>query len=354
MNNTFSGLSTIIPKGKRITFNDSDEEKKEKYDPMHDMNFEKALRKNNIFSGKEGRMMFELQQQAKGDQRFGLTKSFKGDMNKEQVSKSLKSITDAFDEEGSNTKTIEKKGKKDNKIYYEEEEIKNESRNNLSLLSSMLPNSEFLNMNTTKKQVKASDLVVKRFDPFLGIGVNLQIENSDSEDELVSKIHTSKLNKGFAPLIQKEVVNKNNTKQSKQSNDKELANVINHIQDKELKQTKVEVNFDFFRGLTNKETKPTTKNESIKKEMIQEKQSKQMSKEDKEEAERRLLQKKRRKEELAEKRNSEKAKEKEKLVRQDKLVRKKLSKDGVTEDKIDNYMRMISLVTEKKYKIKQN
>ena len=57
----------------------------------------------------------------------------------------------------------------------------------------MLPNSEFLNVNTTKRQVKARNLVVKKFDPFLGIGVNIQIEHSDLEEKLVNKIHAGKL-----------------------------------------------------------------------------------------------------------------------------------------------------------------
>ena len=61
------------------------------------LNFDRAVKKD-LYKGKKGRMLFELQQKSKGDIRFSFGKNFKNDVDIDKVSKSTKYTTDAFDE----------------------------------------------------------------------------------------------------------------------------------------------------------------------------------------------------------------------------------------------------------------
>lgn len=333
MNNggLFSGSFTQRTKSQKITFNDSDEEEAP-YKIEEDNNFDRALRKNDIFKGKEGRMMFELQQTGKGDSRFMLNKSFKGDMNTDQVSKSLKNVTDAFDVPT-------------DKMQYEPEKIKGETNNNLHLLSSILSNSEFLSINTQRKGYKPNDLIVKRFDPLLGLGKEMIIPAEEQKEK--SNIHTTKLQKGYAPLMKKEYDQLPQTS-SKDRRDKDLSEVINHIQEKELKDVKVEVNYNFFKSMTKQKTgndiNENQKEITVHKPIVEaphEKKEKVLSDEA-------LLKKKRRKELEKQAKQIEKETKVKIEEKKDRKFKNRLLQDFDSE-KVDNYLRMINLVSQKKH-----
>lgn len=350
---------------KKTVFNDSDDEndkpkiKKEEYDPKNDNSFVKALRKNNIFSGKEGRMLFELEQKGRGDERFKLSKSFKGDVSKDKVSNKMKQMTDAFDE--GEERDEDKKG---NIVNMNEKDFQEERNKNLNILSSMLSNTEFLNLNTQKKIHKANELITKRYDPLLGLGKEIVQKKEEEADEEIKKngVEKMKLLKGYNPLIKKStiLVGKDKKIVSKESKDNDLKDVINYIQEKELKDVKVEVDFGFFRNLIKSKEKEKEIGEDSKdtKDCVcNEKKIENMKMDLKESNEEhlnqneRLLKKKRKLEKKEKEKNEKKEKEMNQVKKEEKRemkFKKKVLKNGISEEKYDNYMRMINLISDKK------
>ena len=383
-----------MKKHKKITFDESSDENSNKktfdsnnnkYDfkkaldfkdsTNNDNNFNKAINKNNIFNDKNGKIMFEIQQSNKGDKRFNLNKSFKGDININKVSKNILLRTDDVSSKEKNS-IINIKTNKCHKNSIEDNSIEKETNNNLNILSSIIPNTDFLNMNT-KKKISSDKIILKRYDPMIGLGLDL-IETNNSNDYKLDNqsdnVKVKKLNKGFynnfdieSINTSKELNNINNTSLNKKTKG-DLQKVINYIQDKELKEVKVEINTNFFKQLFKKEnvinnntidnnnennenneidinTNDTNnieldlkEDENNEIEVISNKKNKdKINIKNKKNKEKKLLKKKQLKE------------EKIKLkLKQDQKYKAKLLKH-FDKEKVENYIRMQELISTKKY-----
>lgn len=272
-NKTFT---TLGPKN----INDNDKKVKRTLDLDFDDNnsetnedkFNNAIN-NKLYHGKQGRMLFELQQAGKGDKRFQFKSQFKDEINLDRVSKNLKSRTDAFDYKESNknknitslskSKHNQQDGDKKSKVYeiINSETLLKEKNNNLALLSTITSNTEFFDHKINKRQVRPHVLITKRFDPIIGLGEELKREDlkNKNTNEITNIV---KLNKGFEKLGKIETENDSKvksyfnktknilSKKELRDKDKELSNIINEIQEKDMKEVKVEVNLDFFRNIT--------------------------------------------------------------------------------------------------------
>lgn len=261
-------------KNKKIKKDDLDSS-----DDEMERNFNKALEKE-IYKGKKGRMLFELQQQSKGDQRFQFKNSFKNDVDVSKVSKNIKSFTDSFDNQNIEYKQSnslenrhEKKSEKlngvhhlkndnnDNIIEYSIEKIKSEKDNYLTLCKSLISNEEFFGHQINKRNINSHKLIIQRYDPAIGLGSHLIINQSNlsngdhkegNKDKEKGAIKINKLKSGFEKYS--EVKHENELNKQKYFNEKEkqkdLSDVINKIQDTELKEIKVDIDYGFFKNLS--------------------------------------------------------------------------------------------------------
>jgi hypothetical protein len=238
-------------------------------------------------------------------------------------------------------------------------------------------------LNTQRKVLKGNELIIKRYDPLLGLGKEI-VKSKEEEcfNETKAGVQQMKLMKGYNPLLKNSTVLIDNDKRIV-NKEKDLSDVINFIQEKELKDVKVEVDYGFFRSLVkskddkNKnvygsmgigigmvngnienidnidDNKDNTVNiidvnndKPIEKDGLIDLENEKLKKK-----ERKLLKKKRK----LEKREEEIKEKKEKILNQikndekrEKRFKKKVLHDGVSEEKYDNYMRMINMISEKK------
>jgi hypothetical protein len=196
-----------------------------------DEGFELALQKKQ-FQGKKGNMLMELQKSYKGDDRFVFDKKFKNDVDTKLVSRKLKNTTDVFDEQ--EKKEIFKK------------EISEEKNKNMNILSSILTNEEFFTFNNKKPNPKK--LIIKRFDPALGLGNDLIIKKEEKKVEE----NVIKLEKGVSR--KKNFENQNDYNRM---NSKDKQRVMSKVMDEANKifETKVEVKYDSLKNVFKKESK---------------------------------------------------------------------------------------------------
>ena len=259
-----------------------------------DENFTRALNKK-VFQGKKGHMLLELQKSYKDDKRFDMDKRFTNDIDTNKVPQKLKDLTYAFDNnfnqnENNFSKKIFKEENKKNSIknqiknsekelfdeniniivenisinnFNEEifkEKIEQEKLKNLSILSSIVSNQEFLSIS--KKINDPNTLILKRYDPSLNMGKNLLIENEKKKIE--NKKNFIKLEKGMEYKsefnIKEEFADKNNRKEMKKLNDlkkyeKEnvLKKIVNEINDQ--MEPVIDVNYDVWKNITKQKKK---------------------------------------------------------------------------------------------------
>lgn len=346
---------------KKQLFSDSSE-----YTPSQDNAFSQALKTKKFLEGKSGKALYELQKSYKDDKRFQLNKNFK-DIDYEKVPKTLKSMTDTFDtpktaalfdkkDKAIKSKSQIKKPRKDSHTSNEidEAELNQEKSKNINLLSQIIPNEEFLKEN--RKQLNPSNLLIKRFDPLLGLGKELINDTQKTQKSLI------KLKSGFSNA---EESNDNPKDRNSGNKANDLNLIINKLYEDDNRENKFEVKHDIWKSIisSNKGEKtlnspsksnqnitrnPTmkiknktsdNKNEDIKTENTQ--------KDKNADNEARLLNKKRKKEKKDRKRQEELERKEKVLSLQNKLVRKKLLRD-FNEEKVENYMRMVDLVSKKK------
>ena len=232
----------------------------------------------------------------------------------------------------------QKKKDESEKINIDTDTIQKEKNNNLALISSLISNEDFFGYKVNRKIMKHHDLITKRFDPLLGVGSNFikkdETQINDKEPEM-------KISKGFEKISAIKPKFDSNEHLRKKDKDADLSKVINSIQTTELKEVKVEINYNFFKNLTSGEEKVDSKKEIVKEEKSGiVKTIKKLSLEErhaKKEEYKRL-----KKEKLKKKIEKEK---KEQL--QDEKYRLKLLKE-YGEEKTENYLRMIKLISEKK------
>lgn len=248
-------------KNKNVFGKNSDIFENDKYDVNNDNNFDKALKKD-LYHGKKGRMLFELEQRGKGDSRFSFSNKFKDDVETEKVSKRIKSVTDAFDinanDDNNKVKSVKDKNKGIEKV--DQESLFKEKNRNLALLYRLLSNTEFFDYKVNRKQQKSHDLILKRFDPLIGLGEDLVRRPENVKD---SNKHSGvvKLDKGFQNVTLNKSSNEDNdinkffnpkkkiNENKEKATELDLTKVINEFQTKELKEIKVEVNYNFFASL---------------------------------------------------------------------------------------------------------
>jgi hypothetical protein len=140
----------------------------DKGEESEDDNFEIALKKKQ-FEGNKGQMLLELQKTYKGDKRFKLDNKFVNDMDVKKVSYGVKELTDVFDNKNEDIKKLVNHNKiKKKEIITIEDELKREKQRNISILSQIISNEEFLSIKP--KTTNHQSLITKRFDPLLNIG----------------------------------------------------------------------------------------------------------------------------------------------------------------------------------------
>jgi len=252
-----------------------------------DENFTRALNKK-VFQGKKGQMLMELQKSYKEDNRFIMDKKFQGDLDITKVSLKLREMTYAFDENNVNktrkkinfTKNIDNKAENRKEAELAEEiniiahnlslknfteaefreKLEDEKMRNLSILSSIISNQEFLSLS--KKVNNPSQLLLKRFDPNLNIGQNLIVEKEKKKIE--ENKNLIKLGKGMEIRsefnVEEEFANKKNKKEMKKLNqlrkqDKErvMKKIANEVND--YLEPVIEVNYDIWKNVTKKKSK---------------------------------------------------------------------------------------------------
>jgi hypothetical protein len=356
---------------KVILFSDEDN------DSNGEENFNIALEKKQ-FQGKKGQMLMELQQSYKDDQRFYMDKKFKGDVDSKKVSKNLKNMSTLFDKKKDlmSVKLVEQES---------QEEISTEKNKNLSILSQVISNKEFLTHNKKYTGNIPKNILIKRFDPKLNLGRQLEITGKKESEEKInfeSVKNVIKLDKGVDKFKQEWDDDSNSVPKSKKSKKIEIENMFNKLNDQI--ENKVEIKYDSWKQILKVpeqtgfglfgETLTENKSKIIEKkkkkreieEIIQD-ESQQLTEtneaeidteeliDDKSDAnnEKKLLKSKRKKDKrkLKEKEKKEKAKIDNKL-RDDKIeskLKKNLLKE-YDEKKVEDYVRYVNLVRNKKHK----
>lgn len=151
---------------KNLLFFDLKEDKEE----SEDENFNVALKKKH-FDGNKGNMLFELQQSYKGDQRFKLDNKFSNDIEHNKISFKVRELTDAFDKQLSKEEIKKHRDRLKGSVSIEEE-LKKEKQRNISILSQVISNQDFLSIRS--KTTNHQNLIIKRFDPLLNIGKEIE------------------------------------------------------------------------------------------------------------------------------------------------------------------------------------
>ena len=347
-------------KKKKILFSDDEDNSEELK-----ANFEKALNKKQ-FVGEKGKMLLELQNTYNTDSRFRIDKKFKDDISIKKLPSSVKAqlYTKAKDS---------KEYSYDNKEpEIKDEEILQEKNKNLSILSSVLPNSAYLDHK--KKEVSVKHYMIKRFDPLLNLGesaVNpIKVEEANKEKKEDNKIKLEKGVKVFnEPLLNPIYENKHQKEMKKREKEKLLNKAINEINDNmngeviinyerwknSIKDSKQE-SFNLFGD--SEEPKKDEKKEEEKEEVKKEKVS--VQKEENEKDEKQLLKQKRKREKQKDKMKKQKEKEKEKKQKQreneEKIAMeyKNDLQERYGEEKANNYFKYIEMIREKSKKGKVN
>ncbi len=334
-------------------------------DQSDDDNFEKALNKKQ-FHGKKGKMLMELQMSYRNDERFNFDRKFKGDVDKRKISKNLKNISTAFDAETQDQE-------EDKSAVNKPEDIIGEKNKNLSILSQVISNTEFLTHNKKYSVGNAKNLIIKRFDPNLKIGKDLEMSKKDLTKK--SEKNVIKINRGvdkLRPSTNKhEETNKNSHK-----NKKIIQTMFNELND-HLENKKIEIKYDSWKNLANEnkdvgfglfggevEVKKVSKIGKAKNPITQINPADEQkpfnlfeepTPEFKGEEEIKLLKSKRKKEKKKQKAKEKKNKEKQEKEIKDVKVVNKLKSNLLKEfdqDKVDNYLRYSNMVRDTKYKNK--
>ena len=136
-----------------------------------DDNFELALKKKQ-FEGSKGKMLLELQKTYKGDDRFKFDNKFSNDIEVNRISYGLKELTDVFDRTKDDFKKSVPSKIKNKGILTIEDQLKEEKQKNISILSRIISNEEFLSI---RPKTNHQSLIIKRFDPLLNIGKEIVI-----------------------------------------------------------------------------------------------------------------------------------------------------------------------------------
>lgn len=357
--------SDIKTKNKVTLFDDDDDDNQSNGED----NFNIALEKKQ-FQGKKGQMLMELQQSYRDDQRFILDKKFKGDIDVKKISKNVKSMTTLFD------KT--KETFTSNPEIITQEEISSEKNKNLSILSQVISNTEFLTHNKKYSGHNPKNILIKRYDPKLNLGRQLEItdkKESDAKIDFENEKNVIKLEKGVDKS--KPSPNEKESRslpQSKKSKEYEIKNMFNKLND-EI-ETKVEIKYDSWKQILKKpedvgfglfgETVTENKMKNSKKEkkkkihsdILNVEENKITETEFVEEkvkemdiSEKKMLKSKRKKEKrkLKEKEKKEKAKVNDKI--RDEKIEIKLKNNLLKEfdqKKVEDYVRFVNLVRNKK------
>lgn len=347
-------------KNKKILFSDDDDDDEEEQEKMKE-NFERALNKKQ-FQGEKGKMLFDLQKTYASDLRFKIDDKFKDDISYKKLPSSLKS-------------QIKSKAKETDEFSYnnidkepKDEELLNEKHKNLSILSSVLPTSVYLEHKP--KETKTKNLLVKRFDPLLSLGDSavepekyIEDKNKVNNKKEDNKIKLEKGVKVFKdPLLNPIYENKYQKEMKKREKERMINKAINEINDnmngeiiidydkwKKGIQIKEEKEFKLFDdgGATpiNKEKTCITKETKEEDNKLKDNENIVNDKQ--------LLKKKIKREKQKEKQKKQKEIEKEKKIKQKEKEEQIISeyKNEVTEkygkEKANNYFRYIEMIRDK-------
>jgi hypothetical protein len=224
--------------------NTSEGEEQEDYDV-----FERALKKKQ-FEGKKGHLLMELQTSYKNDQRFLLDKKFKDDVDTRKVSGTVKQMTHAFDKD--KRANFYSHIKVSNKIEVKDQEIVDEKNKNMSILSQVISNSEFLGTVQPKKYSNPKNFLIKRFDPRLNMGKDLVIKEDKSVLAKENSHNTIKLQKGMKSLnednmLPADMISTLKKKEKEKNIEKAMNDLHNQLE------PKVEIKFDSWKSIVNKQ-----------------------------------------------------------------------------------------------------
>lgn len=341
-------------KNKKILFSDDEDNSEELK-----ANFDRALNKKQ-FTGEKGKMLLELQNTYNTDSRFRIDKKFKDDISYKKLPSSVKAQL-------SNKTQDSREFSYDNKEpEIKDEEILHEKNKNLSILSSVLPNSAYLDHK--KKEVSVKHYMIKRFDPLLNLGesaVNpIKVEEEKKEKKEDNKVRLEKGVKVFNdPLLNPIYENKHQKELKKREKEKLLNKAINEINDN--MNGEVIINYERWKNsIKNSEVGSFNlfgdeQPKEEKKETIIVEETKEKSNEEEEEKkkdEKQLLKQKRKREKQKEKMKIQKEKEKEKKQKQlenEEKIAKEYKNDlqeRYGEEKANNYFKYIEMIREKSKK----
>lgn len=324
--------------------------------------FDKALKKKQ-FQGEKGKMLFELQKSINNsDLRFTLDKKFKDDVLYKKLPQSVKEMT---------SNASQSKDYSYNMMdipLTQNDEIVIERNKNLSILSSLLTNTEYLNHKPKETNVKK--LLMKRYDPQLNLGDSgvsiIKEDKAQLSSELIKKDNVIRLEKGvevFKAPLPNEYLNKHQKELKKKIKEQQLKEKMNEINDN--MNGEVRINYDKWKETikatpasfnlfdsNNEEQKvplsSTKPLESPRNEQVT--TTRTLTKEITEKVKaKKLLQNKTRREKRKEKVKSikEKAIEKEQLLNDD---YKSFIQDKYGNEKGNEYLKYIELINNKKNK----
>eukprot|EP01017_Pseudomicrothorax_dubius_P020151 TRINITY_DN22082_c0_g1_i1.p1 TRINITY_DN22082_c0_g1~~TRINITY_DN22082_c0_g1_i1.p1 ORF type:complete len:267 (-),score=109.34 TRINITY_DN22082_c0_g1_i1:88-888(-) len=134
---------------------------------------EALSKKKSVFDTKEGKVLFELQKSFKGDKRFQLDQRFQDDINYDRLPNMVKLSAQNYFEDLDDLMVFNKKLEKpaEDGINGEQEEqeiLKKEKENQLSILREMFPDEKIptkIKEREAKETKKRQDPVIQRFDP---------------------------------------------------------------------------------------------------------------------------------------------------------------------------------------------